>query len=103
MNKTFKEAKIENIEKLEQFLPIVERVHGGNHPEIFKVGKLFNQLNTKIKRSKEDPALDQEFIALRELTSNYEIPDDVCESFEAVYNMLESLDQAYSVKEEKGE
>jgi len=32
---------------------------------------------------------------LRETTNNYTVPDDVCESYEAVYNMLSELDKAY--------
>lgn len=100
MNKKFEEVKVENMKKLEQFLPIVERVHGENHPEIFKVGKQFKQLKEKINAKKDRMQLDQEFNELRKITNHYEIPKDVCESYEAVYNMLASLDQAYSIEEE---
>ena len=34
-------------------------------------------------------------IKLREITDNYTVPGDVCESYEAVYNMLAELDKAY--------
>ena len=40
-------------------------------------------------------SLDEEFKSLREVTNNYAIPSDVCESYEAVYNMLEEVDTAY--------
>lgn len=39
--------------------------------------------------------LDNEFKQLREITDNYTVPGDVCESYEAVYNMLSELDDAY--------
>ena len=96
-NKTFNEVKAEHMEKLEQFTPIVERVHGEHHPEFFEVRKVFNQLQEKVEKTDAgDPDLAKEFKELRELTNNYEVPGDVCESYEAVYNMLEDLDQAYS-------
>lgn len=95
-NVKFNEAKAEHIERLEQFVPIVERVHGAENPEFYEVRKLFDVLNEKIKLAGEEkPALDEEFRQLREITSDYEIPADVCESYEAVYNMLEEIERAY--------
>lgn len=95
MTKTpFDEAKAEHMERLEQFTPIVERVHGENHPEFFEVRKIFDQLNEKVKTNRE-LGLDKEFSELRKITNNYKVPNDVCESYEAVYNMLEELNQAY--------
>lgn len=98
-NKTFNEVKAEHMERLEQFTPIVERVHGEHHPEFFKVHTIFNQLNQKIEANEEGmPNLTDEFKELRKVTNHYEVPNDVCESYEAVYHMLEELDQAYSAK-----
>jgi regulator of cell morphogenesis and NO signaling len=94
--KTFNESKERNIERLEQYVPVVERVHGGSHPELHDVGKVFDQINVKIKASgSEKPELDNEFKELRQITDNYAVPSHVCESFEAVYNMLAELDKAY--------
>ena len=45
----------------------------------------------------EVPDLNEEFAQLREITNNYTVPEDVCESYEAVYKMLAELDQAYQV------
>lgn len=93
---TFNEVKAKHMERLEQFVPIVERVHGKNHPEFFKVHTLFNQLNKKVQETKnEDAVLHEEFRQLREVTNHYEIPNDVCESYAAVYTMLKDLDDAY--------
>lgn len=95
-NTRFNEIKAEHIERLEQFVPIVERVHGAENPEFFEVRKLFDVLNEKIKLAgAEKPAISEELTQLRVTTNDYEIPAGVCESYEAVYNMLEEIDQAY--------
>ena len=44
----------------------------------------------------EKPMLEEEFKELRRITDNYTIPEGTCESFEAVYNMLSELDEAYN-------
>lgn len=93
---TFKEAKEKYLKKLEQFIPIVERVHGGNHPEFRDVREVFDIILKKTKESiAEKPNLDEEFSKLREITDNYKVPGDVCESYEAVYNMLAEINAAY--------
>lgn len=95
-NTKYNEARAEHMERLEQFVPIVERVHGAENPEFYEVRKLFDALNEKITLAGvEKPVLDEEFTQLRETTNNYKIPAGVCESYEAVYNMLEEIDQAY--------
>ncbi|NLZ92714.1 MAG: iron-sulfur cluster repair di-iron protein, ric [Firmicutes bacterium] len=92
----FNEVKERNLARLEQFVPIVARVHGGTHPEFHDVHKLFAEITAKIKEAgSEKPELDLEFKQLREITDNYTVPCDVCESYEAVYNMLAELDEAY--------
>lgn len=94
--KKFNEVKEKNFERLEQFVPIVERVHGENHPEFYDVRKLFDQINAKTKEAgSEKPEIDNELKQLRQITDNYTVPDDVCESYEAVYNMLAEVDKAY--------
>jgi iron-sulfur cluster repair protein YtfE (RIC family) len=93
---TFQEAKQKNMKTLEQYVPIVARVHGGHHPEFHEVRKLFDAINRKSKEAgSEKPELDEEFARLREMTDHYTVPSDVCESYEAVYNMLAELDKAY--------
>lgn len=94
--KLFNEAKENLLPTLEQYVPIVERVHGGNHPEFHEVRKLFDVINKKTKEAgSEKPELKEEFAKLREITKGYKVPGDVCESFEAVYKMLSELDEAY--------
>ena len=94
--KKFNEVKKRNFKKLQFYVPVVARVHGGSHPEFHDVQNILNEIKVKIKDDNSDkPDLENEFKRLREITDNYTIPEDVCESYEAVYNMLEELDKAY--------
>lgn len=95
---TFNEVKEKNLELLQQYVPVVSRVHGSSHPEFHDVHKAFDALSDKIKGAgSERPDIDEEFNKLREITDNYTIPEDVCETYEAVYNMLSELDGAYNI------
>ncbi len=93
---TFNQAKEGNFKRLEQYVPVVARVHGGNHPEFHDVKKVYDRIVRKANEAGEEmPDLSNEFASLRKITDNYKIPVDVCESYEAVYNMLEKVDKAY--------
>jgi len=93
---TFNEVKEKHFERLEQFTPIVQRVHGDNHPEFHEVKRLWDHIHEKTQASNsEKPELGDEFKELRQMTDNYTVPGDVCESYEAVYNMLAEVDKAY--------
>ncbi|MDD4566072.1 MAG: iron-sulfur cluster repair di-iron protein, ric [Eubacteriales bacterium] len=82
---------------LEQYVPIVAKVHGGSHPEFHEVRKLFDSIVHKTKDAGANkPELNEEFVGLREITGNYTVPGDVCESYEAVYNILAEVDKAYN-------
>lgn len=86
------------LQTLTQYVPVVARVHGGNHPEFHEVHALFNAIKEKTKRSTQvKPELAEEFAKLRAITGNYAVPNDVCESYEAVYKMLAELDKAYQI------
>ncbi|MGI5839817.1 MAG: iron-sulfur cluster repair di-iron protein, ric [bacterium] len=92
----FNETKAKHFPTLRQYVPIVAKVHGKSHPEFYEVHKLFDALDKKMKDSDaERAALNEEFAKLREITNNYTVPGDVCESYEAVYKMLAELDEAY--------
>lgn len=92
----YNEAANKYFEKLELFTVAITRAHGKNHPEAFKVRELFETVNEKTKEAgTAKPNLDTEFTQLREITDNYTIPGDVCETYAAVYNMLSETDQAY--------
>ncbi len=92
----FREAKKKVLRRLQQFVPVVEKVHGGNHPEFHQVRAIFDRISEKITAAAASrPELEEEFAKLREITAHYTIPEDVCETYEAVYQMLAELDQAY--------
>lgn len=95
-NQTFNKVKTKHFQTLEQYVPIVARVHGKSHPEFYNVQKVFSAISEKTKEADSKiPELNKEFSVLRKITKDYTVPDDVCESFEAVYTMLAELDKAY--------
>lgn len=96
INKQFIALMKEHQEKLEMFVPIVARVHGPTHPEFNAVKKEFDLFLNNYKANKAP--LAPHFKALREITNNYLVPSDVCETYEAVYVMLAELDQALHSK-----
>ncbi len=93
--KNFKEVLDSNYERLEQYVPVVSRVHGGSHPEFYDVEKVYKRISTKVSDDKDNLDLKEEFNDLRNITNNYSVPSDVCETYEAVYVMLSELDKAY--------
>ena len=96
MAKQFNQVVGKQLKTLGQYVPIVDRVHGDNHPEFHEVRKVFDVLVKKTKDAgNEKPDLNEELTQLREITDNYTVPGDVCESYESVYNMLEEVDKAY--------
>ena len=90
----FKAMWDEHLDKLDLYVPVVDRVHGDSHPEFHEVKKRFNLMREKLLA---DPSgdLSQDFEILRDITSYYFVPDDVCETYEAVYQMLHDLDKAW--------
>ena len=92
----FDDVIAKHFKTLGQYVPIVAKVHGKSHPEFHDVHAVFNALAEKTdKAGSETPDLNEEFAKHREITNNYTVPDDVWERYEAVYNMLYELDQAY--------
>lgn len=85
--------KTEVLKQLDFYVPIVARVHGEHHPEFHEVKELYVSLSDKIR---SDQDLREELTRLREVTSGYLVPDDVCETYEAVYQMLSEIDHEYS-------
>ncbi len=93
---TFHQLKEIHLKQLALYVPIVAKVHGQEHPEFHQVRKEYDKLSEKMNKN-DDLDLAGSFLKLREITDNYTVPTDVCESYEAVYRMLEELDKAYHV------
>ncbi len=86
----------EHAKKLKLFVPVVDKVHGKQHPEFHDVRRVYDSLVEKIEASQAGELdLKAEFESLRKITDNYRVPEGTCESYEAVYEMLSELDRAY--------
>lgn len=93
---TFNEVVENYSSKLDLYTTAITRAHGKNHPEAFEVRELFEVMNEKVKEAGANNVnLDEEFTKLRDITDNYTIPGDVCETYAGVYNMLSEADKAY--------
>ena len=92
--KKYIEENQEILKQLDLFVPIVNKVHGKNHPEFNEVKRNYEVIDNKLKNN--DFNLTVEFNNLKKITNNYKIPNDVCESYETVYNMLEKLDNSFN-------
>lgn len=95
-NTNFLEVIKTDFPLLETYTPILARVHGAGHPELAEVRDLFAEMNKKVAQDRGDKVdLTAEFNKLREITSNYEVPSDGCETYTATYEMLAKADQAF--------
>lgn len=83
-------------EKLNFYLPIVKKVHEKDHDEIFEVDRIYNCIKENIDNSNHDK-LEDDFVNLRKITNDYTIPQDTCETYEAVYKMLKKIDEELMV------
>ncbi|MDO5457627.1 MAG: iron-sulfur cluster repair di-iron protein, ric [Atopococcus tabaci] len=83
------------LKTLDLYSGAITKVHGESHPEAFEVREQFEKIQEKITTDKDNLQLDEEFENLRQITNNYEVPKDVCETYEATYKMLEQADKEY--------
>ena len=77
------------------YVPTVKRVHGESHPEFYEISDLFESIMDKYESSKDLHTYLDDFDKLKEATSNYQVPGDVCETYAKVYEMLEEIDTSY--------
>lgn len=86
--KIWKEQYQKDSERLELFTTAISRVHKEAHPETVRVRELYEALGRTDKPQ-------EIFEELREITSSYSIPADVCPTFVNVYETLKMYDQLY--------
>lgn len=91
----FKQVLENHKNNLELYVPVVARVHGPTHPVFYDVQKGYDAMIVLVNEDKYED-LKAVFENLRAITDHYKIPSDTCETYEAVYNMLNELDQAYT-------
>jgi regulator of cell morphogenesis and NO signaling len=61
-----------------------------------EVRDLFKKMHSKVlEEGAEEADLSPEFLEMRLLTNNYDVPADGCETYAATYRMLKEADQAY--------
>ena len=92
----FKNTMSKHLEKLVKFVPVVARVHGEEHPEFHDVKAVFDAMHEQFNQ--DNLNMDDYFKQLRTITNHYEVPHDVCETYAAVYHMLQDLDQTYGLE-----
>lgn len=90
--KMIQKKYLELEEELQMIVPIVARVHGDAHPEFHDVKRIYDEIHDNIDNASYDFA--SSFKSLRDITNNYEIPNDVCQTYEKVYTSLKTLDEA---------
>lgn len=94
--RSFRDIIENEFEKLDIYTTAITRAHGESHPEAFKVRELFETIQASVKAAGTNkPDLGDTFNQLRKVTDNYAIPNDVCETYAAVYNLLAEADNAY--------
>lgn len=72
-----------------ELAPLIERVHGTNHPELTRVRELTFAIDAET-----DPARRADLFAeLRSVTDNYALPADACEAYTGTYQALQQADQ----------
>ena len=74
--------KINTINKL---LPIIKKVHADTHPELAEVLRLYLEMMQEEKPLAEKQALATQ---LQDMTQEFAIPEDACETFEKTYLLL---------------
>lgn len=72
-----------------ELAPLIERVHGANHPELTRVRELTEQLVTA-----DAAASRRIWDEVRVVTQDYKVPSDGCEAFQATYQALARADEA---------
>ena len=73
----------EIIAELDKILPVVERVHAENHPELHRVAALYTAL-----KEQASPELIAE---LKAVTSDFTAPEDACPTYQKAYADLADL------------
>ena len=87
---TYKEFLLENEEKLDMCTKAISKVDSRLHPEVHAVRAFYEELLGAVKNDDEASALTPTFDRLVEVTSDFEIPSDTCETFTGAYQDLEA-------------
>lgn len=86
--------------ELDAVLPVVQRVHGGAHPELEKVGRLVGDLQAGLSEGNDRKKLCEILDRLRKVTGGYTVPSDACGGFQKEYRLLSQIDAGIRTKVE---
>ena len=78
----------ENLAVLDKVLPVVVRVHGGNHPELSDIFSQYQEMKKKLEAGKD---ASENAAAIEKLTNGFKLPDDACQAYTKVYAALEAI------------
>lgn len=85
--KEFNEVYQDNIQKLLEILPVLERVHGKEHPEIIEVKKLTYSFIANVFNENRVAI----FKEIYNTTNGFEVPNGTCETYELSYKLLKEI------------
>lgn len=72
--------------------PIIENLHGADHPELTRV----RELTQEIAGADDTDQLATLFAELRTVTGGYEVPDGACHAFTMTYQALAAAEAAHA-------
>lgn len=78
----------DNITLAADCAPIIENLHGADHPELTRVRELTQEIATEEGAAR----LSALFAELRTVTNGYAVPDDACEAYKMTYRALETAE-----------
>lgn len=84
-------------ETLDLFTSALLKAHGREHPEVFKVREVYEDIQVKLEANETN--YQQELQKLEMVTSNFKIPEGVCETFEKTYGMFK---EAHKIARQEG-
>ncbi|HHW84259.1 MAG TPA: iron-sulfur cluster repair di-iron protein, ric [Actinomycetales bacterium] len=78
------------LDRATELAPLIERVHGPNHPELTRVRELTEQ----IAAAGPGGAVGSLFAELRSVTNDFVLPEDACEAYTGTYEALRAAEAA---------
>ncbi len=85
-----------DVVELNKILPVVQRVHGGNHPELFRVGEIYTDILKGAKSGKSSEKMAELLEELKSITGNFKTPADACATYDRSYELLAKLTEKIS-------
>ncbi|MGX7108487.1 hypothetical protein [Facklamia miroungae] len=79
---------LKNEDKLSTYLNAICKVHGSHHPEVYDVRANYEMILDNIDNEEKVGVLLEE---MDDLSNHFEVPNDTCETYQAVYQDLARL------------